>query len=239
MTKQPYWFMATAIAIAAVIGAVTATIKHQEVQQQAQVPIAASPSPVPSPLDLSNSPLPSPSAQEPTASSPSPTPSQATPEPTPERLTGNSKVTINGMGPVRVGMTVDQASQAAGTPLISAGDSGSPGCEYYQTKDNPEKVAFMVTDGRIARVDVLQGSQVTTRSGVGLGATEDQVKALFPGQIEVMPHEYVQGGHYLVFTPKDAGDSNYRIVFETDATGNVTMIRAGKLPEVMWIEGCA
>jgi hypothetical protein len=96
----------------------------------------------------------------------------------------------------------------------------------------------MVTDGRISRVDIWRDSRVTTFSGAGIGDTEARIKALYPGKIQVSPHKYVRGGHYLTFVPKDRSDSNYRLVFETDGN-RVTQYRAGKLPEVEFVEGCA
>lgn len=41
-----------------------------------------------------------------------------------------------------------------------------------------------------------------------------------------------------MFIPRDEEDSNYRVIFETDGQ-KVVRYRAGKLPEVGYIEGCA
>lgn len=155
------------------------------------------------------------------------------------QLTEQSKVYINGIGPVLVGMTVSEASKAAGRRLVSTGDSGGgSNCFYLTPEGGPRAVGFMVTDGRISRVDIWSDSRVTTLSGAGIGDTEARIKALYPGKIQVSPHKYIQGGHYLTFVPKDGSDSNYRLVFETDGN-RVTQYRAGKLPEVEFVEGCA
>lgn len=238
MTKRPYWLMAVAIAAAAVVGATLATLTHETEGDRVAESSPASSS---TPAVTAASPLLSPSAQ-PTSSAPEPTSSpSAKPEPSPqaqpERLTQNSKVTLTSIGPVQVGMTVAEASRAAGVPILSIGDQPTPGCEYVAPEGKSENVAFMVIDGRIARIDIWENSRITTRSGLGIGSTEAQINTLFPGQVEVTPHEYTDG-HYVAFVPKDAADNNYRIVFETDAAGRVTQFRAGKLPEVMWVEGC-
>lgn len=83
-----------------------------------------------------------------------------------------------------------------------------------------------------------QNNQITTFKGAKIGDTEAQIKSLYPGQIQVTPHKYVQNGHYLTFIPKDRSDRNYRLVFETDGK-LVTEFRAGKLPEVEYVEGCS
>lgn len=152
------------------------------------------------------------------------------------KLTNKSKLSINGIGEVRVGMTVSQAAKAAGTKL--AGDSPNNSCYYVKPQNEPKNLLFMVTKGRISRVDVRQNTQITTLKGGKIGDTEAQIKSLYPGQIKVTPHKYVQGGHYLTFIPKDRSNQNYRVVFETDGK-RVTQFRSGKLPEVEFVEGCS
>ncbi|MEH1870216.1 hypothetical protein [Nostoc sp.] len=152
------------------------------------------------------------------------------------KLTNQSKLFINGVGRVRVGMTVSQAAKAAGTKLV--GDAPNNNCYYVKPQNQPKNLSFMVTKGRISRVDVRQNTQITTPKGAKIGDTEAQIKSLYPGQIKVTPHKYVQDGHYLTFIPKDSANQNYRVVFETDGK-RVTQFRSGKLPEVEFVEGCS
>lgn len=154
-------------------------------------------------------------------------------------LTNQSKVVIRGIGAVRIGMTVSQASQAAGTRLVSTGEyPTNNSCQYVKPQKGPSGLGFMVTNGRISRVDVWTNRTITTLRGARIGDTEARIKSLYPGQIKVTPHQYVSGGHYLTFVPRDAADRNYRILFETDGK-RVTQIRSGKLPEVNFVEGCS
>ncbi|BAY77207.1 hypothetical protein NIES25_36670 [Nostoc linckia NIES-25] len=152
------------------------------------------------------------------------------------KLTNQSKLFANGIGQVRVGMTVSQASKAAGTRLV--GDPPNKYCYYVKPEWDPKNVGFMVTEGRVSRVDVWRDSKITTLKGAKIGDTEARIKSLYPGQIKVTPHNYVSGGHYLTFVPKDQSDENYRVVFETDGK-RVTQFRSGKLPEVEFVEGCS
>jgi hypothetical protein len=152
------------------------------------------------------------------------------------QLTNQSKLVINGIGPIRVGMTVSQAEKAIGKRLT--GDVPNKYCYYVKQQGEPRDLGFMVAEGRIARVDVWRDSKVTTAAGAKIGDTEARIKSLYPGQIKVSPHHYVTGGHYLTFIPKDRFDQAYRVVFETDGK-RVTTFRSGKLPEVEFIEGCA
>ena len=159
----------------------------------------------------------------------------------PERLTSDSRLRLDGIGPVNVGMTLAEASAAAGTPIrVHPNDPFGPECQYAAPIDGPEAVRFMVINGRIARVDVGNpgASAVRTVSGVRIGTTEDEVKRTYPGRIRVEGHPYVPTGHYLVYVPADAGLQHLSMIFETDGR-SVTSFRAGLKGAVAQIEGCA
>ncbi|BAZ30935.1 hypothetical protein NIES4074_34020 [Cylindrospermum sp. NIES-4074] len=152
------------------------------------------------------------------------------------KLTNQSKLVINGIGPVQVGMTVPQAAKAAGIRLV--GDKPNNNCYYVKPQGEPKDIGFMVTQGRISRVDVWKNNKITTPKGAKIGDSEARIKSLYPGQIKVTLHKYVQGGHYLTFIPKDRAEKNYRVLFETDGK-RVTQFKSGKLPEVEFVEGCS
>jgi hypothetical protein len=167
------------------------------------------------------------------------------------QLTEQSKLAIDGIGPIRVGMTVAQAEKSANITFTEKGGRAGTSCYYLWPKTGPQGLGLMVISSheakpilrnqdRIARVDIFNKSRITTPRGAKIGNTEAQIKAMYPGQIQVTPHQYTgsQGGHYLTFVPKDAADKDYRIVFET-LKGRVTQFRSGKLPEVEYVEGCA
>lgn len=153
------------------------------------------------------------------------------------KLTDQSKLYINGLGPVRVGMSVAQASQAAGTQLVSLGEKPNSSCYYVGRPGELQKLGFMVTGNKISRIDIFRESRMTTLKGAKVGDTEAKIKSLYPGQIRVTKHKYTDG-NYLTFVPKDYADRNYRVVFETDGQ-RVIQFRSGKLPEVEWVEGCS
>jgi len=153
------------------------------------------------------------------------------------QLTAASKLAIDGIGPIRVGMTIQQAEVSARTRLLSVG-THEESCWIVLPQGGPRDISFMVINGEIARVDVSGNSRITTISGAKIGDSEDRIKSLYLGQIRVTPHKYVQGGHYLTFVPTDSSDRQYRMVFETDGR-RVKWMRSGRLPEVEYVEGCA
>ena len=157
------------------------------------------------------------------------------------QLTERSKLAINGIGPIRVGMTVDEASRAAGVKLVfvmNGPDAYS--CSYFRPQTEPKGINFMVTKGRIARIDI-SDKRITTIRGAKIGDTLDRIISLYPGQIQIIKAPLTSrpegNSKHLTFVPKDAADKNYRIIFET-TFDRVREFRSGKLPEVEFLEGC-
>ncbi|HEX3530146.1 MAG TPA: hypothetical protein VH988_24055 [Thermoanaerobaculia bacterium] len=152
-------------------------------------------------------------------------------------LTTLSRVSIHGIGPVIIGMTVDRASESIGRALRRTDKlAASEDCFYVEPEGGPEGISFMVVHGKIARVDITN-PEIQSRAGAKLGSTEKQVHSLYRGRIQVEHHQYDEKGHYLIFTPKDPGDKGYRMIFETNGK-IVTTFRAGTVPEVQFVEHC-
>jgi uncharacterized membrane protein len=140
------------------------------------------------------------------------------------------RVTARGVGPVRVGMTVAEASAALGMPLTGGDAAGE--CIYVRPSRELAGVRFMVVNGAIARVDVSAGD-VATEEGVRVGDSSESVRELYAGRVTASPHKYTDG-QYLTIAP----DAQHRIVFEVERQ-QVTRYRGGRLPEVEWVEGCS
>lgn len=157
------------------------------------------------------------------------------PLPTPEWLSA-AKLSIRSFGPIRVGMTLPQANTAAGGPLID--DPAVMGnCFSFTPRGAPSSLRFVVSNGRISRIDVTSPAYAS-RSGARVGQTEEEVMQLYAGQLEVSAHPPGAPRRTLTLVPKDAADRDHRMVFETDGR-RVTSFRAGKLPEVLAPSGCA
>ncbi|MGH7714182.1 MAG: hypothetical protein ACREOG_23075 [Gemmatimonadaceae bacterium] len=144
-------------------------------------------------------------------------------------------VRSDGIGAVRVGMSLREAGATLGEPL-TASYADFEGCDYVYPTRLPAGVAFMVLDDTVARVDV-DSAGVLTAEGAGVGDAEARILALYRGRVRVEPHYYMgPEGHYLVVNTE--GDSLSAIIFETDGK-RVTMFRAGRRPAVEYVEGCA
>lgn len=150
----------------------------------------------------------------------------------PPQLSAGSPVSTAGLGAVTFGLTVAQAQNAAGTAMIAQGAESD--CYRVVAHRGPEGVTFLVHEGTIERVDIDSGP-VTTRSGVGIGTAESTVIDLFGDKIQRQSRP--DGSTDLLFVPVDAGDRNYRVVFNI-ADGTVLSFKAGKIPMVLTDTGC-
>lgn len=150
-------------------------------------------------------------------------------------LTEGSTISTVGLDRVTFGMTVEEAEAALGSRLV-AEEPKNPSCYVAHPEQGADGVAFLVSDGRIERADVTAG-KVGTRSGAHIGSTEADVTTLYGDQIQPQPRPDGQAGNWLVFVPKDEADAKFRIVFVTDGA-TVTAIRAGRVPQVLAVQGC-
>lgn len=146
------------------------------------------------------------------------------------------RLELRGFGPVRVGMTVQEAGVALGTKLVPVIDPPDEECATYGPESGFDGVAFLVARGVVARTDVTAGSTQTTE-GVAVGQSEAEAQRRYEGRLAVGDHDYLVGGHYLTLMPTAPADEDFRLVIETDGR-KVTALRAGRLPEVEYSEGC-
>lgn len=149
-------------------------------------------------------------------------------------LTTESRLGTNGIGPVLTGMSLEEAIEASGL-RFKTNAAGNGSCRHVQPIGGPKGLSFMVNDGTIA-VAYANDSEIKTLRGAQVGDSESKIRSVYPGQLK--PAESVSSRtKVLQFVPKDAEDRNYRIVFSF-RQGKLVNFRSGRLPEVLWIEGC-
>ena len=141
-----------------------------------------------------------------------------------------------GLGQIQIGMTLDDAVNMG---LLNERPDLKVDCDFVYPAVGagvPDGVSVMVIKGKIARIDVDTGA-VTTEDGARIGDTEDRIKSIYGDDVQVEPLKYIEGGHYMTVLGDSASAGN-ALVFETDGK-RVTRFRAGRLPEVKWVEGCS
>jgi hypothetical protein len=94
-----------------------------------------------------------------------------------------------GLGPVRFGMTVDEAERALMAPLKPRDIGFSDDCWVTERADGKDEViSYVVEHGKIAMISLLptkgQTTNLTDTRGIGIGATEADIRRAY-GQVKI------------------------------------------------------
>lgn len=164
------------------------------------------------------------------AADPTPSPG-ATPNPETGGNSASRTVMFDGFGPVKIGMTVAQAEQSLGTKLVKGAGYGDA-C-YFADPEGLPGVRFMVTNDKIARVDISGANYVTDR-GAKVGDTDVAIlENLYPGA-RVQPQRGEEKTKNIAVYSED---ERYLIVFESDGE-RITAFRVGSVEAVLSPKGC-
>ena len=148
-------------------------------------------------------------------------------------LNAASSVSTVGIDRIMFGMTLHDAQVAAGsqfTPITPVGH-----CFLVVPEAGQAGLTFWVVAGTVERVDV-DTRTITTRSGAGIGDTEDRIRELFGERIHTtaLPDG---SGNLLAYIPKDVADATYRVMFLSNGL-QITRVWAGRLPWAEELGGC-
>jgi len=137
-----------------------------------------------------------------------------------------------GAGPLRIGMSLSEVSAVLGEAVPVPTDPDETSCFYVQPKVQSH-LALMMVSGELARIDILDSS-LRTSTGIAIGDPVARVKEIYGGSLDIQPHFYGSGEHYLTAF---ADDKRYAVRFATDS-GKVSAIYAGWYEQVAYVEGC-
>ena len=148
-------------------------------------------------------------------------------------LDAASSVSTVGIDQIMFGMTVHDAQVAAGSQFTPVTPIGH--CYLVVPDDAPPGITFWVVAGTGERVDV-DTRTITTRSGAGIGDTEDRIREMFGERIHttLLPDG---SGNLLAYVPKDVADATYRVMFLSNGLQIIRMW-AGRLPWAEELGGC-
>jgi hypothetical protein len=137
----------------------------------------------------------------------------------------------DGMGPVKIGMTLAQL-RAALHQKLGKEESVDEDC-FYVPAPGSKDVSFMIIDHSVVRIDV-RAPGIMTSTGIQLGDSEARARQVYGDRMKVTAHTYNDNGHYLTVL---SVDGHYGIRFETD-NGKIGMFYAGKYDAIQYVEGC-
>jgi hypothetical protein len=142
-------------------------------------------------------------------------------------------VRADGVGPVKIGMTLSQLNTALHEKFSIPESSDEQGCFFVNTPSHPG-ILFMIENGRLVRVDVVKPG-VSTSEGIQVGDSEELAQKAYDTRLSVEPHAYSsKEGHYLTVR---SAKGRYGIRVETDK-GKITVFYAGRFRAIHYIEGC-
>lgn len=138
-------------------------------------------------------------------------------------------------GPLRVGMTREAILTLIPGTFSLAAPPEPGGCGYAKW-DGPPGVRLMFTGDTLVRIES-DSATVITGDSARVGDTEARIDSIYGSRVRRMPHKYTDG-RYLIVVAEPPADTLHRIVLETDGQ-RVTKLRAGRIPEVEYVEGCS
>lgn len=167
---------------------------------------------------------------DPSTTAGSPTETAGASEPA---LGPGSPIAVDGVGPIRVGMTVDEAQRAAGIPMTR---NDGPRCRSLSPSDRSLPVDIVAEDGDQVNLVTVSSGPIKTAAGIGIGSTEEQVVAAYPGGTEVLPG--APGPHRVILRQRGRAMAPFSLVFQIDE-GTVSQMRAGLRDRTEADENCA
>jgi hypothetical protein len=153
------------------------------------------------------------------------------------------KITAQGYGPLRVGMTRAEVEAALG-PDSQPNAAGGPepeSCDMFRPAHAPDGLLVMVEDGRLTSVWVSDNPAVESDRALNVGDPAAEVKRVYGAAAEVSPHEYQDPPAEYVTAwsgPTRTGPNARGVKYEIGADGRVAAI-AGGGPSIAYVEGCA
>lgn len=141
-------------------------------------------------------------------------------------------LTMNRYGPVKIGMSADEAYAHLRSLAQVEKPSVNEGCDYYSPMAG---LSFMLDNQKIVRIET-SSSKAVTPSGIRVGDRLAKLKATFGHRLDDQPHHYEgpQSRSIKLFSK----DRSIAMRFEV-REGRIVEIYAGYEHAIHFVEGCA
>ena len=142
-----------------------------------------------------------------------------------------------GMGPIKLGMTIDEAENASSLDLAINSERQTQTCTYVESVNGfDEEVNFLTVDNRIVRIAVVRPSYgesiLATDRGIGIGSSHSDVQAAYP-EAEVTS----ESGYSFTLRSTSKSASQAKLSIATDGV-EVTGIEVEEILQTNLISKC-
>lgn len=127
-----------------------------------------------------------------------------------------------------------QPERPASNTAKPAGAASASDCRMLTPQDFPD-LRFALRDGVLTRVET-RSAAFKSISGVQVGDSIDRVRQVYGPRMTESPHPYFDHGRLLMVPSRDQRSA---LVMETNDDGRVITLRAGRVPDVTWLEACS
>jgi uncharacterized protein YecT (DUF1311 family) len=122
------------------------------------------------------------------------------------------KIAINGIGPVRLGMTAAEVELGWGDKMLGdQNHDGAPNCYDVSPEGYKDALIFTIVDGQLAHITV-RSEVFATKSGAKIGDPASKLKDLYGDRLTIEESPDHEGTDYT-YVPKDAADAEFRLCF--------------------------
>ncbi|WP_333591403.1 hypothetical protein [Brevundimonas sp.] len=153
------------------------------------------------------------------------------------------RLTANGFGPLRIGMTKAEVEAALGldSDPNSVGGPDPASCDMFRPTRAPEGLLVMLEGGVLTSIWATRNAVLETDRGLNIGDSADEVRRVYGPVVVSEPHKYVEApAEYLTIwsTTDHASPAARGVKYEIDSDGRVQSIAVGG-PSIEYVEGCA
>ncbi len=142
------------------------------------------------------------------------------------------RVTLDGIGGVRPGMSAAEASRRWGIPVRPTGPRG---CQRAALRDGGRAAYAIFVGGRFAAA--IFRKAVATDTGIRIGSTLAQLRRAYGRRISSRPNKYTPGARDLFV--RRTRSPRWELRFDLSPKGRVTVIAFGRSEIVRLVEGCS
>jgi hypothetical protein len=152
-----------------------------------------------------------------------------------------ARLTPDGWGPLRIGMTRAEVVSALGEDAQpdAVGGADPAICDEFHPARAPAGMRVMIERGRLTRITLGRDAEIETEHGFRVGSPSGDIKSALGARAVATPHEYGEApSEYLTVWIRPASDPEPRgLVYEIGPDGRVTQVHAGG-SSIQYVEGC-